>query len=431
MKLAIAAVVLGVLLSANPALAAVSDGWLVRAVNEAKVYYIDQGVRRYISSPEILHTQGLEQEPIHTIALSELLSLPEGERLMVESTIVLPQDETVAPDLVPLTPSDLKLDTVNGRKVLRFTAKFSNVGGGALDLQPSAGETVQHILRADGTERRKVVGAFVWHAEHYHYHFSDFADYIIESAQRSSETLVQEVVQKTTFCMRDNERLAFGTRQASAPATFTTCNQYRQGVSQGWIDVYPSTLPDQFIDVNDLVPGVYRLSFDVDPRGYFVEQDRTNNRSSALVYLDVGQNIMNILAAGSSATGGQSTYQDGLLVRGDEQPGVFVMHHNRKFPLRTEDMFLSRGFSWDNVYWLPQSVVDVIPDAPFKATDAAQVYALNAEGFRRRVLNPEVYNSYGWKPGDEYAVSAEELASYPETDLVAPEGADKVYTLST
>jgi len=406
------------------------DGWLVRAEDDTRVYFLDQGMKRWVNSPETLHAQGMDQEAIHPVSASELASVPEGERLTAESVVILPADEGVLPDLSPLPPRDLRIATVDGRKVIRFTAKFWNQGGGPLELVTN-GETVQHILRTDGTERRRVVGDFVWHAAHFHYHYSDFADYVIEPARLPPGVTVQTVTQKTTFCMRDNEQVSTEPPNSAPNAVFTMCNQYRQGVSVGWADVYRYTLPDQFIDVNDLTPGTYRLSFDIDPRGHFVEGNTENNRSSAIIELDLGKDVLNVIASGSTFDGARNFYQEGMLVRGDEKPGVYVIHNNRKFPLRTAEMFESRGFSWDDIYWFPQSVVDAIPNAPIRAVGGTAIYAVNANGFRRHVLNPTVFGSYGWEPEDVYELGADELAGYPETDLVAREGVDRVFSLAT
>lgn len=408
------------------AAATIADGQVVKAEGGTSLYLIADGLKHWINSPDTLHAQGLEQEPIQIVSAVDLAAIPEGDRITADSYVVLPDDEPVLPDLSPLPPEDLSLETVNGRKVIRFTAKFWNDGGGPLELVTS-GETLQRIVRTNGSERLREVGEFVWHASHDHYHYSDFADYTIAPVRLPTGVIGQAVTQKTTFCMRDNEDIT----GATADPIFTDCNQYQQGVSVGWADVYEAYLPDQYIDVNDLPAGTYQLSFVIDPRGYFVEGDRSNNTSFAIVELDAAQNSLTVLAAGSTYALGNNDYTDGMLVRGDQDPGVFVMHHNRKFPLRTEDMFTSRGFDWEDIYWLPQNVVDAIPNAPFRADGSDQVYALNAEGFRRRVLSPVVFDSYGWELVDVYAVSADELAGYPDSDVVVPPGSDEAFSLST
>jgi hypothetical protein len=49
------------------------------------------------------------------------------------------------------------------------------------------------------------------------------------------------------------------------------------GLSVGWGDAYPSSLPDQNIDITGLGPGRYQLSVTADAGGWFAESNEFNN----------------------------------------------------------------------------------------------------------------------------------------------------------
>ena len=89
-----------------------------------------------------------------------------------------------------------------------------------------------------------------WSQAHGHYHIKDFNEYSLLS------TSDQQVAPgfKQAFCLMDVERT-----NPSAPRTsgFYTCSN--QGVSAGWSDVYDSTLPCQYIRIDGIPDGDYRL----------------------------------------------------------------------------------------------------------------------------------------------------------------------------
>jgi hypothetical protein len=49
------------------------------------------------------------------------------------------------------------------------------------------------------------------------------------------------------------------------------------GLSVGWGDEYPATLPDQYIDITNVTPGHYRLSVTADAQNWFAETNEANN----------------------------------------------------------------------------------------------------------------------------------------------------------
>ncbi len=90
---------------------------------------------------------------------------------------------------------------------------------------------------------------FVWSQAHGHYHIRDFNQY--ELLNTSDQQVVPGF--KQAFCLMDIERIE---PWARANGQFTCSDQ---GVSAGWSDVYTSSLPCQFITIDGVPDGDYRL----------------------------------------------------------------------------------------------------------------------------------------------------------------------------
>ena len=72
------------------------------------------------------------------------------------------------------------------------------------------------------------------------------------------------------------------------------------GLSVGWGDEYPATLPDQNIDITGLTAGRYRLQVTADTGGQFLESNDADNST----WLDLqikGNGQPHIVASGPSA----------------------------------------------------------------------------------------------------------------------------------
>lgn len=412
------------------------DGTFAMVEGDPRVYYIEHGLRRWIPSAETFRLQGFDWGVIQLVSPEVLASHKEGEQIDAQSKIIMPVEAGVLPDLAPFPARDLRLSTVDGRTLLRFTTVFWNQGNGSLELITSGSlETLQHIERPDGTSRDKVVGDFEWHEEHAHYHFGNFADYVFElikPADANAPTVTPAVTKKTTFCMRDDLPIALGLDGAPRRKAYFTCDRFRQGVSVGWADKYDYTLPDQYVDVQDMPAGLYRLTFVVDPEQRFIESDPNNNASATYVYLDVQAGVLNVIASGSAFETSENVFPDGTLIRGDQDPGVYVTHHNQKRLIASEAIFNSYGYSWSDILWFPQSVVDAIPLAQtIRLTGTGDIYLVNEAGFRRRLLNNEVFASYGFEAADVSDVNQTEFDNYKATELIKRVESSDVLSIAT
>lgn len=209
---------------------------------------------------------------VHTLAVSEL-----------------------QPNLSPLPAKDLRLENrSDGHTYLRFSATNWNKGAGPLEL--IAGEidfvnkkrnVYQRIYRDDGSFYDILAGSFVWHEEHGHFHFEEFAKYMVQlvSAPGASE----RTSVKTTFCVIDTDRVDLKLPGAPKFAAYTTCNSDKQGMSVGWGDTYKYYLAGQEIDVTGLPDGDYHLTIEVDPKNRLIEVSDNDNTSTIRIRLQDGR----------------------------------------------------------------------------------------------------------------------------------------------
>ncbi len=420
------------------------EGTLIKSQNDERVYYIEGGKKRWLESKEAFRIQGFLSEDIKVISDDELNRYQEGELINGYSNIILPEETGTLPDLVPLAITGLQLKKLNGRTILKFTASFWNQGKRHFELATSPKtdvkdketyqEVYQPIAGKNGKYRNKTVGSFYWHVPHTHYHYSDFADYVFSFIRPLPGDLTssppQTIRQKTTFCIRDNELLSLAIPGAPKKAAFPTCGQEKQGISVGWVDIYKNTLPDQYIDVHDMPAGIYGLSFFVDPNQHFVEEHKNNNISTAFIELNVKNNTAKIIASAAPFVTALNNFPDKTLIRAGGEEKLYVIHNNKKRPVSNLEVFNSYGYVWDEVLALTQSMLDSIPlNNLIRLKDTDEVYALNNFGHKRRILNSDVFYSYGFKSVDIADINQTEFSSYPESNLIRFVGSGDIYLM--
>jgi hypothetical protein len=214
------------------------------------------------------------------------------------------------PDLRTLPPSDLNLEVSQGgqRKLIRFTNAVWNSGPGPLELRGSyqpGDDTIsvfQIVYRLNGGIASRLMDKFVYHPEHEHWHWQNFALYQVWSLH-SDGTLDQVVASsdKIGFCSRDDDNLQAEQPQPDLPErgfgslrpTYGSCHWERQGISVGWVDIYREHLSDQYVVVSDLPQGVYALKSAANPDHQLLEANRENN--AALVYFALRETTLQVL----------------------------------------------------------------------------------------------------------------------------------------
>ncbi|MCA9263686.1 MAG: proprotein convertase P-domain-containing protein [Planctomycetales bacterium] len=186
----------------------------------------------------------------------------------------------ILPDLFPAESEEWLNDYYIDGNLLRFSTALANAGPGDLDLW--GGELIpggdpeqvyQIIEMSDGSVENRLAGVFTYHPSHGHLHFDGYAEYNLR--ERGPEDSVGDVVAtggKVSFCLIDIAPI-----QPNPPvSTHGDCNR-KQGITAGWTDVYDSYLPDQWINVAEVVDGDYWLEITVDPDDQLLESDETNN----------------------------------------------------------------------------------------------------------------------------------------------------------
>jgi hypothetical protein len=222
-------------------------------------------------------------------------------------------DAAWLPDIRATALTHLQIQNAKQRELLRFSNAIANTGEGtwqvrrgslisdpeqiadavSLGLDPGQlAATAQELLAADGAIAAVVADAALseFHPEHKHFHIGETAEFGVErfdsTSQRWDPITGLEVV-KTTFCLIDVNQI----QQVSAtdpdhydiiksPANanlYNDCFADLQGIQAGWIDRYNHSLPGQQVDITDLPAGTYRITSTVNPAGWFLESDYSNN----------------------------------------------------------------------------------------------------------------------------------------------------------
>lgn len=211
------------------------------------------------------------------------------------------------PDLKMKPPVEMRIThqtTGHGpnRRLLRFTARMVNVGEGPFNVRGKRACATsecpmtlkQRIRRSDGSGRSVPTdqrARFDVGDGHNHFHVLDVERYMLIPI----DTVGGEVVQNTRaakvgFCFFDTNanRLSLpGAPQhpiygkpgcASGHPESLTINE---GLSVGWLDLYPWDIAAQWIDTTGLPNGHYLLCETSDPNNAWLETHENNNEAWA------------------------------------------------------------------------------------------------------------------------------------------------------
>jgi len=188
----------------------------------------------------------------------------------------------------------------DSHRYLRLSNATPNIGDGKLYLygvepgHPDGTQDVmQRVYRSDGSFYDRFAGTFMYHPEHDHIHFEDWAVYRLR--EQLPEGGVGDIVaqgEKTSFCILDLEIHDASLPNFDPDGQFHTCDSTTQGLSVGWRDIYGKHLPGQAIDITDVPNGRYWLESVVDPEGHLLEMDTSNNvqRIEVIIGNDEGIN---------------------------------------------------------------------------------------------------------------------------------------------
>jgi hypothetical protein len=195
----------------------------------------------------------------------------------------------LVPDILTRTNElydyDVVTNIVPGRTHLRLSNATANIGLGKLYLygvlpanSDGTQDVRQRVWRTDGTHFDRDAGAFLYHPEHQHIHFEDWAVYRLRAVTAGGGVgaIVTEG-SKTSFCILDGLVHDHTLPGFSSTPEFVSCGSTVQGLSVGWADIYSKNLEGQNLDITDVPPGQYWLESESDPLNHVLEKDETNN----------------------------------------------------------------------------------------------------------------------------------------------------------
>jgi hypothetical protein len=200
-----------------------------------------------------------------------------------------------------------------------------NVPTGATPTEDTAFPVAQRIYRSNGSFADRPAGTVNYHAIHGHYHYSSFANALLWPSNKKGARLGTQPVaaaHKVSFCMADIRIDAWGEkgdgpRKYIAPdclfpqASDGVTDEFRQGINNGWADVYDWYIPDQYIEVTGVPNGYYRLEFCADPFNEIEEENEDNNcvanhiRLSGMEGPDKKVEVLRIIELGRREDGGK------------------------------------------------------------------------------------------------------------------------------
>lgn len=203
------------------------------------------------------------------------------------------------PDLQTFPPTNLVIwFDAQGRKTLRFSNWILNAGQGVLEIWGESNavtertSVTQRLYKTDGSYDERATGDFVFHPTHNHWHTENFALYELWSLKADGEPdEVVALTDKVSYCLRDDRQ--FNLRGAAPRGAYFQCNQQKQGMSVGWIDIYSFDTPGQIVDITGVPNGVYLLRSTVDPDNQLVESNDDNN--AAAIYIEITGNRVRAL----------------------------------------------------------------------------------------------------------------------------------------
>ena len=237
--------------------------------------------------------------------LSAAALLAAGSMAAVTTASAAPAGTTHLPDLQTIIPTDSFsiAQGVDGPE-FRYTHLVYNNGPGPLEIQPQynpASGTYQGMQQlfthnAAGAwslvSQRRVPDAFIFHAEHGHFHFplASFGLYKVASGGGIGAPVTASP--KNGFCISDSyiynstveHSGAFVGTQGSCADPTTL-----RGLSVGGADEYDYRDPGQAIPFSGVPDGTYWFRAVTDPNNDFVEANESNNETDVLVTIANGQ----------------------------------------------------------------------------------------------------------------------------------------------
>jgi hypothetical protein len=207
-------------------------------------------------------------------------------------------DRPLLPNMTPLRASDISITGTGDRRRIRFQTALANIGRGPMELRPNrrvpcprnqrgASQILYRDVdgsrffsrKIDTTFTRRAAGCMVFHPTHNHWHIEASSFYSLRPASAGEGRA--SAYRKTSFCLRDSERVPEHLGTYKQPLFYGVCSRDEpMGVNIGWADVYQSFLDGQSLHLGrrrSVPNGRYCLTIRVDPRDALIESDETDN----------------------------------------------------------------------------------------------------------------------------------------------------------
>lgn len=204
------------------------------------------------------------------------------------------------PDLIALPPENLffAVEEIDGARhqVLKFSNVIVNRGPGRLELDLEGdrvdGDTVIYQNLYDDPrgghlrERHQVGSGLLFHRSHDHYHLEDFNRFeLLQAGEDGLYRATTGIGVKASSCVVDHNRVD---ERVDSARLYGQCDQYKQGLSTGWADIYYASFPEQWVDLGTkpLSDGHYALRSTVDP-GNRIDEDNADTNNAGTIYFSV------------------------------------------------------------------------------------------------------------------------------------------------
>ena len=197
------------------------------------------------------------------------------------------------PDLRDIIPTgSISIVMSAGHRMFQYTHDTLNGGPGPLIIQPAynpasgAYQGTQYIYNLNGNTwsiglRIPIAGAFIFHAEHGHFHFP-FATYGLYAVGADGGPGAPLITSgKIGFCIADSFIYDPTLPNAGALGNLGSCSDPTsiRGLDIGAVDEYDRTDDGQSIQIDTLPDGTYWLRALVDPNNFFADANKSNNET--------------------------------------------------------------------------------------------------------------------------------------------------------
>ena len=218
------------------------------------------------------------------------------------------------PDLGMARLSDVRIEKFGSRRRLRYSTTIVNVGAGKFEVRGRRASTAEPTMSitqrvyddGGGWHEVATTAVMIFGGDgHNHWHVRDLQQ---SELFRLADDAYLAQSDKRGFCFWDNVRYRLTLPGAPQSPVYQEAGCGRtdsltaaMGLSIGWGDIYPSTLPDQFIDVTNVPDGLYRLVVTADPGGWFTEASDDNNFTWVSFELSGGGRNVRVIGYGPNA----------------------------------------------------------------------------------------------------------------------------------